>query len=185
MKRPLHRPVLVISIVVLLLANFPAAMLPSPIGVATAQGPSTTALYVNAGPQGYTGANLRAQPSKQSTLLLLIPNGARLQTQIPPVKGVDGQKWYKVTYQGKTGYVLSSLLSKQDSVSGPPPSSNTGSDWPMAGSGPGQDAFNADEHNLVARGLHIRWATNVGDSLGQYVVTGGQIYALQEGASST
>lgn len=62
--------------------------------------------------QGYTGANLRVHPSTQSALLTLIPNGTSVQTAPDPVQGVQEQWWYKVTYKGQTGYILSTLLNR-------------------------------------------------------------------------
>jgi hypothetical protein len=78
-------------------------------------------LYVDAASQEYIGANLRAWPSRESTILLLIPNGASVLAVTKPVKGTDGQDWYEVTYQGKHGHVLGLLLSrtKPSGSSGP------------------------------------------------------------------
>ncbi len=75
----------------------------------TFSGPPTVILDVVAGSQGYTGANLRAQPSKQSALLTLIPNAASVLADPQTVRG-DGASWYRVTYKGQSGYVLASLL---------------------------------------------------------------------------
>jgi Bacterial SH3 domain len=86
-------------------------------------------LYVDAASQGYIGANLRAQPSRESAILLLISNGASVLAVAKPVKGADGHDWYSVTYKGRTGYVLGSLLSRRkpsgSSAAGTAPLTNT------------------------------------------------------------
>jgi len=72
--------------------------------------PTNLALYVNAGPP-YTGANLRSETSEDSRIFLVIPNGTRVQAEAVPLPPTYPQQWYKVTYQGMSGYVLASLLS--------------------------------------------------------------------------
>ncbi len=72
---------------------------------------STLSFYVKS-TAGTTGANLRAAPSLQAPILLIIPNGTEVQASASPVRGSNGQLWYKVSYQGAAGYVLASLLSR-------------------------------------------------------------------------
>ena len=73
--------------------------------------PATVTMYVNTAQLNGTGANLRAHPDAQSSIRAFIPNGAAVQAALKPVTGIDGKPWYKVSYKGKTGYVLGQLLS--------------------------------------------------------------------------
>lgn len=68
-------------------------------------------LYVDAADQGYTGANLRARPTRQADLILLVKNGERVSAEAQTVTGPDGEEWYRVEYGGNSGYVLGSLMS--------------------------------------------------------------------------
>jgi len=77
--------------------------------------PATVTLCVAAQSQGHAGANLRAQPNTQSSLMTLIPDGASVEATTPPVQGSDGKLWYEVTYKGQQGYVLASLVRRQGS----------------------------------------------------------------------
>lgn len=70
----------------------------------------TVTLYVDAADQGYRGGNVRERPSARSKKVGYLLNGTSVQASKSPVIGDDGNPWYKVTYQGKTGYVLGSLL---------------------------------------------------------------------------
>jgi uncharacterized protein YraI len=67
-------------------------------------------LRVNAASQGYSGANLRARPSLQAPVQVLIPNGARVR--VARVVGDGNQNWSEVTYNGMTGYARSTLLGR-------------------------------------------------------------------------
>ena len=74
----------------------------------------TVALYVAAVDQGFEGANLRQMPTKESDILVVIPNGASVQAEARPSEGtVEGEQWYRVTYEGREGFVLGSLLSRR------------------------------------------------------------------------
>lgn len=68
-------------------------------------------LYVDAADQGYTGANLRARPTRQADLVLLVKNGERVSADAQTVTGPDGEEWYSVEYGSNRGYVLGSLMS--------------------------------------------------------------------------
>ena len=58
--------------------------------------------YVNTSNKGTL--NLRAAPSTSSAVLAQIPYGTALETEF------TSNEWSKVTYNGKTGYVMNKFL---------------------------------------------------------------------------
>ena len=106
-------------------ADARTATLPSPPATAsaTAAPPEATArptntkrppvarlrAYYAASPTG-NGLNLRERPNKSSELLTTVPVGGRVRAQGPAVTGADRNRWRKVTYNGRTGYVLNRYL---------------------------------------------------------------------------
>jgi S1-C subfamily serine protease len=81
---------------------------PTPTPEETAE---TVTLYVDAADQGYTGANVRARPSLNADLLDTLDNGESVEAYPGTVTGDNGKPWYKVPYEGRTAYILGSLLS--------------------------------------------------------------------------
>ncbi len=75
-------------------------------------------LYVNT--ENYVGLNLRAEPSTESRILLTMPYRASVQAVAQPVKGADGESWYKVRYGSTTGYAYGPLLSERRPKPMPP-----------------------------------------------------------------
>lgn len=73
--------------------------------------PEQTTLYVAT--EGFAELNLRARPDPKSRVLLTAPYRSAVVAIGKPLKGSDGNDWTRVRYQSKTGYVLTSLLSKQ------------------------------------------------------------------------
>ncbi len=71
----------------------------------------TVTLYVDAADQDYTGANVRARPSLNADLLDTLDNGESVEAYPDTVTGDNGKPWYKVPYEGRTAYILGSLLS--------------------------------------------------------------------------
>lgn len=67
-------------------------------------------LYVDT--KGCAGLNLHTEPGTDAKVLAVIPGGAPITTDANLVKGDDGSKWYKATYNGHTGYVYAPLVSK-------------------------------------------------------------------------
>lgn len=59
------------------------------------------------------GVAVYTSPRKDAALSVEIPGAAAVQAVKQPVVGADGESWYKVTYNGKTGYVPASLLSAE------------------------------------------------------------------------
>ena len=53
--------------------------------------------------------NLRQMPNASSPVLAQIPYGAKLEVE------VADNKWYKTTYNGKSGYVMAQYLSTETS----------------------------------------------------------------------
>src|SRR5919107_4057913 len=51
------------------------------------------------------GANIRQGPGKEKAVITTIPAGAKVK-----VVEKSGNDWYKVEYNGKTGYVSSTLI---------------------------------------------------------------------------
>ena len=51
------------------------------------------------------GLRLRAEPAPWETLLLVIPEGSRVQIVRGPVPGGNGNAWYRVTVSGAEGWV--------------------------------------------------------------------------------
>lgn len=52
--------------------------------------------------------NMRAAPSSSSTVLTQIPYGTVLETEF------TSDEWSKVTYNGKTGYVMNKFLGESN-----------------------------------------------------------------------
>ena len=73
-------------------------------------GPPSRRMLVDASPQGYAGANLRAKPSMQAPVITLIPNRKLVLASPRTVLGIDGYYWYGVRYGRFTGWVRSDLL---------------------------------------------------------------------------
>lgn len=71
---------------------------------------TVSTLYVDA-PEGFSGANIRANPNPDSTLLGEAANGDAIQVIGEPVEGTDGMKWYRVRHEGQDGYVRARALS--------------------------------------------------------------------------
>lgn len=72
--------------------------------------PATTSLIVDAAGQGFTGVNLRSQPTTKSDLEMLIPNGEIIPMVLGTTTDSDGATWYRVVYSEREGYVHSSLV---------------------------------------------------------------------------
>lgn len=68
-------------------------------------------LYVST--PGNNGLNLRTSPSTKSNVVLTIPHGARIVTDGVKVRAADGSLWYRVTFDGKSGYAYAPLLSSR------------------------------------------------------------------------
>ncbi len=92
---------------------------PAPSATATSA-PSPTAtptpvplktMYVST--EGYVDVNLRAKPTTDSDIVLVMPYRARVRAEASPVQNSKGEDWYKVTYGSNTGYVFGALLSEQ------------------------------------------------------------------------
>ena len=66
-------------------------------------------VYVNTNNQGTL--NLRAKPSLSSSILAQIPYKTELETE------ETSGEWSKVTYEGKTGYVMNKYLGSLDTIS--------------------------------------------------------------------
>ncbi len=97
-----------------------------------------------------SGLNLRSEPNTSSSILAVAPRGATVQI----IETLDG--WYKVTYQGRTGYMSKDYLSVSGSADS---SSGTGyvkGTYVNVRSGPGL-------------GYSVIGSTNTGDS---YTVSG-------------
>ena len=73
-------------------------------------GKPTRRMLVDASPQGYAGANLRAKPSMQAPIITLIPNRKLVLASPRTVLGIDGYYWYGVRYGRFQGWVRSDLL---------------------------------------------------------------------------
>lgn len=78
----------------------------------TIEGPTIT-MYVDAARQGYEVLNLRSLPSVDATIKREMPNGAALHAEVLPVLDLEGREWYRVSYQGQTGFALGELLSSE------------------------------------------------------------------------
>ncbi len=76
----------------------------------------TVTMYV--APRQYAGVNLRSGPGTDSRIILTMPYGAKVRVLSAPVRDGEGSDWYRVTYQGRAGYALGSLLSRKDPVPG-------------------------------------------------------------------
>ncbi len=74
--------------------------------------PIRTTLYVDAADQGFTGANVRAQPNRNAPRLGYLANGGSVTVVGEPLRR-GGESWYRVTYRGKTGYIVGSLLDRE------------------------------------------------------------------------
>jgi hypothetical protein len=59
------------------------------------------------------GATLRVRPAPGSRVLLTIPAGSKVLARKKPIGRRGGDKWYRVTYRGRSGYVLASLLTTE------------------------------------------------------------------------
>ena len=55
-------------------------------------------------------ANMREQPDKDSAIVMVVKHNVNLEGE----EDTNNQNWYKVTYEGKTGYIHSSLLEKNE-----------------------------------------------------------------------
>jgi uncharacterized protein YraI len=75
------------------------------------------ALYVDTSEQGFAAVNLRAQPSTEAAIKLVIPNGMHIPAMVGTVTNPEGKTWYRIVFAEQSGYVLGSLLSHI----GPPP----------------------------------------------------------------
>ena len=82
------------------------------IAITTRPTRRTITLYVDAAAQGYTGANVRARPSIDSLKVGYLDNGEAVAAYPDTVPNSKGEIWYKVFYQGRTAYILGSLLSE-------------------------------------------------------------------------
>lgn len=80
--------------------NIVAALTPQP------SDPLLT-MYVSANGRGI---DLYTRPSEQAVNLVHIPDGATVVTEPHPIDTHDNNLWYKVAYQGQTGYVLAWYL---------------------------------------------------------------------------
>ena len=66
------------------------------------------------------GVNLRARPGEDSPVLLQLPVEVPVRSEGELVQGPDGEPWRLVTYKGRRGYVLASLLSAKRPASASP-----------------------------------------------------------------
>lgn len=81
--------------------------------------PITLTLYVHVDQREGTGANLRVRPDRNAPIELVIPNGRLVHAAPKPVLGPHRERWYRVTYHGKRGYVRAALLSTRNPKRGP------------------------------------------------------------------
>ncbi len=88
------------------------ASTPTPRPTKKPAAPATITLYVNAAGQGHEGVNLRAKPSRDAATKMVIPNGASIRAVKNPITS-EGEKWYRVSYKGDSGFAVSSLLSRR------------------------------------------------------------------------
>ncbi len=93
----------------------------------------TITLYVDAADQGFIGANVRARPSLNAELLDTLANGEEVEAYPDPVTGDNGEPWYKVPYEGRTAFILGTLLSTN-----PPATTPTEPAMPPGAGGEGE-----------------------------------------------
>ena len=60
---------------------------------------------------------LREEPSLDSAVVANVPNGSLLEVLAGPVQG-DGHAWYRVAYDGETGYMAGEFLAPYDGSGG-------------------------------------------------------------------
>lgn len=59
------------------------------------------------------GVNVRAEPSREAPVRFSLPFRAQVIVEPELVTGPDDEAWRKVTHNGRTGYVLGTLLAKK------------------------------------------------------------------------
>lgn len=68
-------------------------------------------LYVGAAGQSLAGTPLYSRPSTRAATLLVAPNREQVLAMIPPLRGRDGEYWYRVFYHTTLGYMSAASLS--------------------------------------------------------------------------
>ena len=62
------------------------------------------------------GVNVRSDAGTSYGVVIAIGNGVKVDVT-DSKKGTDGYTWYKISYEGKTGYIRSDLLKVSGTVS--------------------------------------------------------------------
>ncbi|MDQ2785797.1 MAG: SH3 domain-containing protein [Chloroflexota bacterium] len=118
-------------------SNGPTGSAPVPVGTTPAVAPSAAAppsattqvVKVTAD----SGVNLRDKPDTNGQVVATADYGAELPVLEANVPGADGtSKWFRVSYQGKTGFIRSDLVTGPQAPSPPQPPTAAASPGPTA-----------------------------------------------------